>query len=257
MVVRRLGSFWDVLSFRDELSVSEWYVFSQCLGQPPAGIIYVPGRWLSVADLPNRLWIFSPWVNDFAHPDFPPKLLNVKVLGFFPGIPYGWDLHPLACIAWGKPSLSGSRMLRHNHIWRSDQPFPLKLFWPWASLAVGKFPGKDGIKSCQSCWERMKGSFLEVKQQKPLKMALPKRKGSSSNHHFSGAMVNFGGEHLFWNDDSNWWLMTVTMVITILVGDDDNDGAGERERERDDNDDNDDNDIDNLDNNYIHYFEKY
>jgi len=63
-------------------------------------------------------------------------------------------------------------------------------------LAVGKFPGKDGIKSCQSCWERMKGSFLEVKQQKPLKMALPKRKGSSSNHHFSGAMVNFGGEHL-------------------------------------------------------------
>lgn len=44
-------------------------------------------------------------------------------------------------------------------------------------LAVGKFPGKDGIKSCQSCWERMKGSFLEVKQQKPLKMyRAPKRK---------------------------------------------------------------------------------
>ena len=146
----------------------------------------------------------SQW---FCPPGLPPKTFEREGFGFFPGIPYGWDLHPLACMAWGKPSLNGSRMLRHNHIWRSDRPFPLKLFWPWASWLL-EISGKDGIKSCQ----KLLGKFFRC---------YVKLRGCTS----------FGMMTVI--DD----LMIVRMIITILVGDDDNDGAGER-------DDNDDNDMD-------------
>ena len=38
-----------------------------------------------------------------------------------------------------------------------------------------------------------KGYPPEVEQFAPEKLPKPNRKGSSSNHHFSGAMLNFGG----------------------------------------------------------------
>ena len=56
-----------------------------------------------------------------------------------------------------------------------------------------------------SMYTRMEGFGLQEPQPKefsitlpkfnssPLKSYLPNRKGSSSNHHFSGAMLNFGG----------------------------------------------------------------
>ena len=59
--------------------------------------------------------------------------------------------------------------------------------------------------------QRKKTSFPTLRKfnSSPLKSHLPNRKGSSSNHHFSGAMLNFGGVFFFetfpnrWGNNSN------------------------------------------------------
>ena len=80
---------------------------------------------------------------------------------------------------------------------------------PWSrwAIAFDPFFGRKPEKKCTP-WKF---------NSSPLKISHPKRKGSSSNHHFSGAMLNFGGVCYVFAIWVNLALFTPSVFVVAVI----------------------------------------